>query len=400
MPNAPERSRLTPPLFALLILLGTTGPLATDMYLPSFPAMTREFATSASGIQLTLTAFLMGIAFGQIFWGPLSDRLGRAKPLRWGTALFVVASIVAAVAPTLTTLTIARALQGLGGAAGLVISKAIVADTTRGVQTARIFSLLMTFGGVAPAVAPLIGSVLGEFGGFRTVLWFIALIALLMAAGSFGIYRETHPQHQRSTGSFVAPLRIALSKPRFVGYMIQFAFAFGAMMAYISASPFLYQNVMGLSPQGYAVFFGINSLGLVTAGLVSARLATRVPLRRTISIALSVLLASSIAMAVMAQLGVRSLALGAVIFVMVTSVGFTMGNTTGLAVAEVREVSGSGSALLGCAQFFIGAVATPLVGLSGDNSPIAFSITALACAIVAASALVYTADRFHQPKLG
>jgi len=115
---------------------------------------------------------------------------------------------------------------------------------------------------------------------------------------------------------------------------------------------------------------------------------------------LSVLLASSIAMAVMAQLGVRSLALAAVIFVMVTSVGFTMGNTTGLAVAEVREVSGSGSALLGCAQFFIGAVATPLVGLSGDNSPIAFSITALACAIVAASALVYTADRFHQPKLG
>ncbi|MFJ2619742.1 multidrug effflux MFS transporter [Glutamicibacter sp. NPDC087344] len=397
MPNTPERSRLTPPLFALLILLGTTGPLATDMYLPSFPAMTQEFATSASGIQLTLTAFLIGIAFGQIFWGPLSDRLGRAIPLRWGTALFVVASVVAALAPTLTTLTIARALQGLGGAAGLVISKAIVADTTRGVQTARIFSLLMTFGGVAPAVAPLFGSILGEFGGFRTVLWFICLIALAMAAGSFGIYRETLPVAQRSTGNFIAPLRVALSKPRFVGYMVQFAFAFGAMMAYVSASPFLYQNVMGLSPQGYALCFGINSLGLITAGLVSARLASRVPLRRTITIALSVLLLSCTVLAVAVNLGVRNMLLAVLIFIMVTSVGFAMGNTTGLAIAEVREVSGSGSALLGCAQFFIGAVATPLVGLSGEDSAVAFSITALVSAAIAACALIYTADRFHRP---
>lgn len=395
MPHISERPQLTRPLFALLVLLGTTGPLAVDMYLPSFPAMTKEFSSSATGIQLTLTAFLLGLAAGQIFWGALSDRRGRSVPLRWGTAVFVLASIIAALAPTLTTLIIARALQGLGGAAGVVISKAIVADTTTGGQTARIFSLIMTFTGVAPAVAPLLGSVLAQMGGFRAVMWFIAFSGVLMAAGVFWVYKETLPAARRSSGSFISPLLQALRRPRFVGYMFQSGFSFGAMMAYVSASPFLYQNVMGLSPRGFALCFAVNSLGLIVAGFVSSKLALKVPLRRTIIVALSVLLGSALAFAVLVQLGVRSMVLAVLVFFMVTSLGFTMGNTTALALAEVRKVSGSGSALLGCFQFFIGALATPLVGLSGEDSPVAFSLTALASAVVAVSALVYTAERFH-----
>lgn len=392
-----ERSKLTPPLFALLILLGTTGPLATDMYLPSFPAMTQEFSTSASAIQLTLTFFLIGMAFGQILWGALSDRLGRARPLRWGTVLFVVASIAAALAPSLEWLTIARAVQGLGGAAGVVISKAIVADTTKGIQTARTFSILMTIGSIAPAVAPLIGAFLSGLGDFRTVLWVLAAVAVLMVGGSFGVYRETHAPERRSAGSFFTPLRLALSKRRFVGYLIQFSFAFGAMMAYVSASPFLYQKVMGLSPAGYALGFGINALGLILSGFVSAKLAGRVPLRRTITVALSLLLCSTLVMTILALSGVRNLSLAVVIFVMASSVGFAMGNTTGLALAEVRTVSGSGSALLGSTQFLVGALATPLVGLSGESSPVAFALVALASAVIAFGALIYTSDRFHPP---
>ena len=395
MPSPSQHATLTRPLFALLVLLGTTGPLAVDMYLPSFPAMTEEFASSATGIQLTLTAFLLGLAIGQIFWGALSDRRGRSVPLRWGTALFVLASIVAALAPTLTALIIARVLQGLGGAAGVVISKAIVADTTRGGQTARIFSLIMTFTGVAPAVAPMLGSVLAQFGGFRAVIWFIAISGVLMASGVFWVYKETLPAAHRVHGSFISPLIQALRQRRFVGYMFQSGFSFGAMMAYVSASPFLYQNVLGLSPQGFALCFGINSVGLILAGFVSSKLALKVPQRRTITVALSTMLVSAVAFAVLAQLGVRSLVLAVLIFVMVTSLGFTMGNTTALALGEVRQVSGSGSALLGCFQFFVGALATPLVGLSGEDSPVAFSLTALISAVVAVCALIYTADRFH-----
>ncbi|HJX77860.1 multidrug effflux MFS transporter [Glutamicibacter sp.] len=395
MPSAPERSRLTPPLFALLIILGTTGPLATDMYLPSFPEMTAEFSASASAIQLTLTFFLVGMGMGQFLWGALSDRLGRARPLRWGTILFVLASVAAALAPTLETLSIARALQGFGGAAGVVISKAIVADTTKGVQTARIFSILMTIGAVAPAVAPLLGANLGALGGFRLVLWVLAAAALLMVVGALVVYRETHAISARSTGNFFAPLKVALSRRRFVGYLVQFGFAFGAMMAYVSASPFLYQTVMGLRAQDYALCFGINAVGLILSGLVSARLVGRVPLRRTITVALSVMLSSTVLLLVLALFQVRSLLLAAVIFVFVSAIGFTMGNTTGLALNEVREVSGSGSALLGAAQFLIGALATPLVGLSGADSALAFALTALVSALIAFGALMYTSDRFH-----
>ncbi|WP_421014828.1 MFS transporter, partial [Glutamicibacter creatinolyticus] len=158
MSSSPAASRLTAALFMVIVLLGTTGPLATDMYLPSFPAMQDEFSTTASGVQLTLTTFLIGMALGQLLWGAFSDRWGRTIPLRYGTLLFVLASIGAALAPSLPTLIAARGIQGVGAAAGLVISKAIVSDVTSGPRTARIFSILMTIGGVAPAVAPILGA--------------------------------------------------------------------------------------------------------------------------------------------------------------------------------------------------------------------------------------------------
>ncbi|WP_418908333.1 multidrug effflux MFS transporter [Glutamicibacter endophyticus] len=395
-----EHSKLTPILFILLVVLGTTGPLAVDMYLPSFPAMATQFGASATRIQLTLTAFLLGMAAGQLLWGPLSDRLGRALPLRLGTGLFVLTSVGAALAPTLESLIAARALQGLGAAAGLVISKAIVADTTSGVRTARMFSILMTIGGVAPAVAPILGSFIAQIGGFRAVLWTLAAVAAIMCTGCLAFYKETLPLTARSSGRYLAPLRQAISRPRFVGYMLQFAFGFACMMAYVSASPFVYQNVMGLSPRLYALAFGVNALGLIAAGFTSARLATRVPLRRTISVALSVMLGASLLLLILVLLGVRSLALAAVIFILVASIGFTTGNTTGLALAEVREVSGSGSALLGAAQFAVGAMATPLVGMRGENSALGLAVVLLCCAAVSFAALIYTADRFHSDSAG
>lgn len=395
MPLSHDKSRLTPALFAVIVLLGTTGPLATDMYLPSFPVMQREFATTASAVQLTLTAFFVGMALGQLAWGAFSDRWGRTAPLRYGTGIFVLGSIAAALAPTLETLVAARALQGLGAAAGLVISKAIVADVTSGPRTARIFSILMTIGGVAPALAPILGAAVAGAGGWRAVLWVLAGVALLMALGSVFIVCETHPRPLRSTGRIFAPLGQALRQPRFVGYMLQFGFAFGAMMSYISASPFLYQNVMGLSSTGYALGFGVNAVGLIIAGLLSARLALRVPLRRTVGVGVLLLAAFSTLMLALALSGVRSLLLAVVLFFMVSSVGMIMGNTTGLALEEVRRISGSGSAALGCMQFLVGALISPLVGLSGEDSPVAFAATAFTCMLITLAALIYTADRFH-----
>lgn len=400
MSSSPSASRLTAALFMVIVLLGTTGPLATDMYLPSFPAMQDEFSTTASGVQLTLTTFLIGMALGQLLWGAFSDRWGRTIPLRYGTLLFVLASIGAALAPSLPTLIAARGIQGVGAAAGLVISKAIVSDVTSGPRTARIFSILMTIGGVAPAVAPILGAAVAHAGGWRAVVWVLAGAAGLMALGSFAVVRETHPAAARSTGALFGPLGTVLTQRRFVGYMVQFAATFGAMMAYISASPFLYQNVMGFSPTGYALCFGVNSLGLILSGLISARLALRVPLRRTVGVALVILLVSSLVMLTLVFSGVRSPILAVVIFFMVAPVGLVMGNTTGLALEEVRRTSGSGSAALGCAQFLAGALVSPLVGLGGEDSPVAFSVTALVGLLLALGAYWSTADARHRPRRG
>lgn len=395
MSSSPYTGRLSAALFAVLVLLGATGPLATDMYLPSFPAMQQEFAATASSVQLTLTTFLVGMALGQLLWGALSDRWGRSTPLRYGTLLFVLASICAAIAPSLELLTVARGVQGVGAAAGLVLSKAIVADVTSGAQTARIFSILMTIGGVAPAVAPLLGAGVAQFGGWRAVLWVLGFAAALMALGSFAVVRETHPVQARSTGALFTPLWRVLRQRRFVGYMVLFASAFASMMAYIAASPFLYQNIMGFSPTGYAIGFGINSLGLIVSGIISARLATKVPLRRTIAVALLIVLGASLVMLALAFSGVQSALLGVVIFFMVAPIGMILGNTTGLALSEVRKTSGSGSAALGCTQFLAGALVSPLVGLGGEDSPVAFAVTALISLLLAVAAFIYTTDSRH-----
>lgn len=390
MSSSKPSARLGIALFAVLVLFGTTGPLASDMYLPSFPAMQQEFASSTSAIQLTLTTFLLGLALGQLAWGAFSDRWGRTHPLRYGTVLFVLASVAAAIAPTLELLVLARGVQGLGAAAGLVISKAIVADVTSGSQSARVFSILMTVSGIAPAVAPLLGAVVSEFGGWRAVLWVLAFAATLMALGAFFVVRETHPLPARSTGPLFAPLGRVLGQRVFMGYLLLFAAAFASMMAYVAASPFLYQDIMGLSPTGYSLGFGANSLGLIITGLISARLATRVNPRRTISVGLAIVFCASVVMLLLAFIGVDSLVLAGVIFFMVAPIGLIMGNTTGLALSEVRASSGSGSAALGCAQFLAGALVSPLVGLGGAHSAIAFAVTAFIAILMALGALAFT----------
>lgn len=391
MPSSPSNARLSAALFAVLVLFGATGPLASDMYLPSFPNMQQEFATTASAIQLTLTTFLLGLALGQLAWGAFSDRWGRTHPLRYGTLMFVLASVAAALAPTLELLVVARGVQGLGAAAGLVISRAIVSDVTSGAQSARIFSILMTISGVAPALAPLLGAGVAQLGGWRAVLWVLAVAALLMALGAIFVVRETHPVPARSTGPLFKPLLAVLRQRSFVGYLVLFSTSFAGMMAYISASPFLYQDIMGFSTTGYSICFGINSVGLIITGIIASRLATKVSPRRTIAVGLAIILGASTLMLVLAILRVSSPWLAVVIFIMVAPVGLIMGNTTGLALNEVRKTSGSGSAALGCSQFLAGAMASPLVGLAGSNSALPFAITALVAIVLAWAALAYTA---------
>lgn len=397
MPANESKPRADAPIGAGLLLvlafLAATGPFTTDLYLPSFPGIAADLDVSASGVQLTLTAFLIGMAAGQLGFGPLSDRYGRTRPLLLGTGAFVLASIACAAAPNLGVLIAARFVQGLCAAAGPVIARAVAADLTSGPAAARTFSLLMTIGGVAPVVAPVIGGVLTGFWGWRGVLWTLAGIAALMFICAAGAVRESLPAARRSTGPPFAGLGVVLRRGRFLGYVLLFASSFGVLMSYISASPFVYQSIMGLGPEAYGLMFGLNAAGMVTSGFIAARLSRRVPPRRTVLRAVAVLVGFAVVLLVLVLAAVPALLLAVPLFCMVSSLGFIMGNTTALALAQAEGATGSGSAVLGGAQFLMGAVVSPLTGLGGEFTALPLALVMTGSALLAATALFLTRER-------
>lgn len=380
----------------VLALLSAVAPLSTDMYLPAFPAMAIEFDTSASAIQLTLTTFMIGLALGQLVLGPLSDRLGRRPLMLAGTLVCIGASAACALASSIELLTVFRFLQGFSGAAGMVLSRAVISDRARGAAAARYFSLMMIINGAAPVVAPLIGgSLIGSI-GWHGVFWILTGLAMAMFLGVIVVLDETHPRAHRTTGGLVAVLRAAASVftyRRYVGYTLVFAFGFSVMFAYIAASPFVLQNVLGLSMIAYSFVFASNAVGLVAMNAVNAKVVRRVGQRRLLHLGVSLLVLFSVLLLVDALLGPVLWATLLLLWCAVTSLGLVLANATSLALDEVRHVAGSGSAVLGALQFGLAAVVAPLVGVAGDHTAVPMAVAMVTSAAVAALALVFLTKR-------
>lgn len=384
-PATPGGGALGVGLLLVLALLAAVAPFATDLYLPAFPAMAAEFEATASAIQLTLTAFLLGAGLGQLLFGPLSDRFGRRRPLLVGATLLVIASAAAALAPTLPVLVGARFAQGLSAAAGMVLARAVVADLTRGAAAARAFSLLMIVVGVAPVIAPLFGGVLVGLIGWRGVLGVVCAIAVLMLVAAAVVVPETLPASVRAQRSGAGRWRM-LATRRFLGHALAFAFGFGVLMSYISASPFLYQSMMGLSALQYGLMFGLNAVAMMAASATSARVVARVGAARLLGIGLSATLAGSVLVLLVAlsPLPAGWLALG--VLVAVAPIGLVMGNATALAQEAAPGAAGSAAALQGALQFGLAALVSPLVGLAGEDTavPLGIVMVTMACVAIAA----------------
>lgn len=386
-PTGPSGRGITAGLLVVLALLSVIAPFATDLYLPAFPTMTTDLDTSATGVQLTLTAFLIGVAGGQLVFGPLSDRFGRVGPLLAGAIICVIASAIAALAPTVGILIAARFVQGASGAAGMVIGRAIISDLAVGKAAARAFSLTMIVGGVAPVLAPVIGSVLVEPIGWRGILWVVAAIAVVMLAAIVIVVRETHSPERRaairdSAAAEVRPTR-ALATRVYVGNTLAFAFAFAVLMAYISASPFLYQTMMGLDAVHYGLLFGANALALTIVSGVSARLSATRSVSGLLGVGLVSVLAATVAFAVLVWSDVPPIWLTVPLFLAVAALGLVLGNATSLALAAVPRAAGTGSAVLGAAQFGLGALVSPLVGIGGEDTAVPLAVIMLVSAVVA-----------------
>jgi MFS transporter, DHA1 family, multidrug resistance protein len=382
---------------AALALLSALSPFATDMYLSAFPKMATELKVPGSSIQLTLTAFFVGLASGQLIIGPLSDRYGRRRPLIIGSVACLLAGLVTAVAPNVAVLGAARIVQGFGGAAGVVLARAVVTDRARGIAAARLFSLMMLIGGVAPIIAPMLGTAVGSVVGWRGIMWVLVALTAVMVIGVLAAVPESLPPQRRHRGgatAFLTTLRVVLTSRRFVGYGLTVTLSFAGMFAYISASPFVLQNVLGLSTLEYSLAFGANALGVSICSAVSARLVGRVPARRLLLTGLASLLTATSLLAVeVVLLGCSRWPTLVLLWWSVASLGLVFGNGTALAIQEVRAAAGTGSALLGATQFTFGALVSPLVGLRGDHDALPMAVTFLVAAVAALLAAVVVAGK-------
>ncbi|GAA2209549.1 multidrug effflux MFS transporter [Nonomuraea monospora] len=372
------------PLLLVLALLSAMAPFATDMYLPAFTDLAADLGTGASSVQLTLTTFLFGLAAGQLVIGPLSDRFGRRGPLLLAAAVATLAGVLCALTPNIWFLVGARFLQGFSGAAGIVIGRAVAADRVSGPAVAKIFSLLASIGGIAPVVAPLAGGALAPL-GWRSEFWALTGISALMLIGSLLVVPESLPPERRHTGGLAATgrtMRRLLGDRGYVGYTCAFALGFTGLMGYISASPFVIQNVLGLSTAAYTVTFAVNALGLLCAGLLTARLVGRVSPRKLLGRGQLVILVMSAVLLALLVAGAPAAVVLPALFLLVSSFTFVLGTASALAIGRAPDASGTASALMGSLQFTLGAVVSPLVGLGGEDTAIPMGGTLVVAAVL------------------
>jgi MFS transporter, DHA1 family, multidrug resistance protein len=372
----------------LVLILGSLsafGPLSLDMYLPGLPALAHDLQTGAAETQITLTGCLVGLAVGQLVVGSISDSRGRRLPLLIGLGGYAATSVLCAATPSVYLLIVLRLLQGVAGGAGIVIARAVVRDL---------------YSGVAPILAPVFGSQLLRVSSWRGVFVILGLIgAVLLAVAAIGL-PETLPPERRTRGGLLNTLRtfrMLLADREFLGCALTSGCAIGAMFAYIAGSPFVLEGIYGVSPQAFSLVFGANALGIVAAGQLSARLVGRIAPVALLTAGVVMGLAGGLTLLLVVLAGGLGLiAVLPALFLVVASIGLVMPNATALALARHARVAGSGSALLGLAQFMIGGAVAPLVGIGGGATalPMAIVIATLgAGALVVCLTLVLPAVR-------
>jgi DHA1 family bicyclomycin/chloramphenicol resistance-like MFS transporter len=370
--------RHTALLIPLLGALAAFAPLSIDMYLPSLPQLASEFRATAGQVQLTLSAFFVGFALGQLCYGPLSDRYGRKPVLLVGLSVYAATSLLCVASSRLEVLTVLRFLQALGGGAGTVIARAMVRDLYDRDRTARVLSLMMLVTAVAPLIAPLLGGYVLHWSGWRMIFGLLAVLGLVCLAAVVLLLPESLPPAQRQHGrltQFVRDYAAVLGHRQALGALLTGGLAFAGMFAYISGTPFVYMQVFGVPPQHYGYWFGLNVVGLMLGAYGNGKLVMRVGTQR--------LLAIGTDMAALAGLGLLGTAwtgaggfLGIVVplFVYMSSLNLIAANAMARALEYFPRQAGTTAALFGAAQFSGGALAGTVVGQLHDGSAVPMAV--------------------------
>lgn len=373
----------------VLGLLTALGPFTIDLYLPAFPIIEHEMGVTATAVQLTLTATTIGFAAGQLVVGPFSDKFGRRMPLILATALHVGASIGAAMSTDITMLGVFRVLQGIGAAGGGVVAMAMIRDLFGGYRLVRMLSYMSLVNGMAPILAPVIGSQLLGIMDWPGIFWFLAGYGALVVVAAFVFIIETLPPEKRqSDGVSVADRYKAVFSDRiFVGTLLVGGLNFAALFTYLSASTFLFQKTYGFSPQEYGYLFAVNSLGVVLGVQLASRIMRRTGPQWVIAWATVAQVAAAIAMVICDQLGAGLWGVAIPLWFFICATGFMFPSVQVMGLARNGKQAGTAASLLGAATFGFAGVITPIVGLVGVKTATPMAMIMGGCILLAMAAL-------------
>lgn len=373
-----KRTRLW--LAAFLGMMSAMAPLSTDMYLPALPIVQNDLGITASLAQLTLTMTIIGMALGQIFTGPVSDRYGRRRPLFIGLLLFTVATAGCVVAENIGWFLVFRFLAGFAGASGIVIARAIARDVCEGSELTRFYALLMMINGLAPIIAPVLGGQILLFTSWRGVFAVLVAVGVSQALATL-VYRETLPKEKRlsNLGESFRKYPQLLHERYFLGHCLLQCFIFGAFFSYLAGSSFLFQNIYQVSPQTFSLIFGFVGIGLMAAGMIPAQLAGRVPDVQLLKASILIPLAGSVFLLGGFLLDAPIVYTTSVLFVTIVPLSVMGSASFSLALSRQGKNAGSASALIGFFSMILGACLMPAVGIMGDHTAVPMGIIMAVC---------------------
>lgn len=358
-------------LALLLGSLGLLGPFTIDTYLPSFPTIVKDYHTTASLVQISLTSCLLGLGLGQLIIGPLSDVKGRRKPLIFFIILYLLASLTCAIAPNIYFLIGFRLVQGFAAAGGLVISRAIVRDLFSGRELTKFFTMMVLVGNLGPIVAPIAGGGILAFTNWHGVFVALACLGAVLLCIVLLKLEETLPVENRVPSNLSQILKNfgSLFKDRtFLGYALSQGFTVAGIFAYVSGIPFVYQNIYGVTPQQFSFLFGVNGIALIIGSQMVGRLADFVQEKTFLKIGLVISNVAGAWLLIALLLKAPLFAVAIPIFFFVSSISIIGTTSFALAIESQGHIAGSASALLGVLPFVLGSITAPLVGIAGANT--------------------------------
>lgn len=361
-------------------------PFTIDMYLPAFPILADVYETNATSVQLSLTACLLGLALGQLITGALSDVQGRRKPLLISLIAYIVASVACIFAPNIYVFILLRFVQGFAASGGLVISRAIVRDVSNGAELTRLFALLMVVNNLVPLLAPSVGSGVLLFADWRGIFLVLSGLGIVLLVIASLRLKESLPPEKRVPSNLKATFSNfagILKNRQFTGYALAQGFLIGGVFAYVSGTPFIYQNIYGASPQAFSLLFGMNGIGLILGSYAVGRFSYVWSEKRFLETALYSATGAGAALLVVILLEGPLWAVVIPIFFFITSIGVVGTAAFTLAMESQGHVAGSASALLGLLPFILGAATAPLVGIAGENTAVPMGLIIFSMCLIA-----------------